>query len=189
MTPEYGAASQLEKINMLDYADCIVINKSDKPGAADALIEVRKQYKRNHGLWNAKDGDLPVLSTTASLFNDAGTQDLFIRLMNLVDHKTNAGFISTLRLPDTKGHWEKSIIPAARIRYLSEIHESIRDYNLLVDEQRSLPLYMLSALEEIKKPENPNPTQDPKPTGLDSGSPVSRKLIRNWPDKKKILPG
>ena len=82
MTPEYGAASQLEKINMLDYADCIVINKSDKPGAADALIEVRKQYKRNHGLWNAKDDDLPVLSTTASLFNDAGTQDLFIRLMN-----------------------------------------------------------------------------------------------------------
>ena len=61
MTPEYGAASQLEKINMLDYADCIVINKSDKPGAADALIEVRKQYKRNHGLWNAKDSDLPVV--------------------------------------------------------------------------------------------------------------------------------
>ena len=62
MTPEYGAASQLEKINMLDYADLIVINKSDKPGASDALIEVRKQYKRNHGLWNAKDADLPVIA-------------------------------------------------------------------------------------------------------------------------------
>ena len=81
MTPEYGAASQLEKINMLDYADLIVINKSDKPGAADALMEVRKQYKRNHGLWNAKDDELPVHATTASLFNDAGTQLLFNQLV------------------------------------------------------------------------------------------------------------
>ena len=83
MTPEYGAASQLEKINMLDYADVVVINKSDKPGAADALIEVRKQYKRNHAKWNAKDSEIPVIATTASLFNDAGMQDLFMRLITL----------------------------------------------------------------------------------------------------------
>ena len=63
MTPEFGAASQLEKINMLDYADIICINKSDKAGALDALNDVRKQYKRNHGLWNAKDDELPVMNT------------------------------------------------------------------------------------------------------------------------------
>ncbi len=114
MTPEYGAASQLEKINMLDYADCIVINKSDKPGASDALIEVRKQYKRNHSLWNAKDADLPVMATTASLFNDAGTQDLFIEVA--CSWLTNVRLLSflsdSLNLPDSKGQWEKSIIPA-----------------------------------------------------------------------------
>jgi methylmalonyl-CoA mutase len=153
MTPEYGAASQLEKINMLDYADIIVINKSDKPGASDALIEVRKQYKRNHGLWNAKDAELPVIATTASLFNDAGTQDLFMRLMKIIDDRASTGFLSSIRLPETKGQWEKSIIPAARVRYLSEIHESIEEYNQLVKEQSSIAstLYKLTgALEEIK---------------------------------------
>ena len=65
MTPEYGAASQLEKINMLDYADIVCINKFDKAGALDALHDVRKQYKRNHSLWNAKDEDLPVVGTIA----------------------------------------------------------------------------------------------------------------------------
>jgi methylmalonyl-CoA mutase len=122
MTPEYGAASQLEKINMLDYADLIAINKSDKPGASDALIEVRKQYKRNHGLWNANDADLPVIPTTASLFNDAGMQNLFMQLLSVVDKKTSAQFLSSINLPEAKGQWEKSIIPAARVRYLSEIH-------------------------------------------------------------------
>ena len=66
MTPEYGAASQLEKINMLDYADLIAINKFDKAGALDALADVRKQYKRNHALWTAKDEELPVIGTMAS---------------------------------------------------------------------------------------------------------------------------
>ena len=83
MTPEYGAASQLEKINMLDYADFIVINKADKPGASDALIEVRKQYKRNHALWNAKDWNCPLIATTAALFNDAGIQNLFMHLIKI----------------------------------------------------------------------------------------------------------
>ncbi len=72
MTPEYGAASQLEKINMLDYADVICINKFDKSGALDAMHDVRKQFKRNHGLWTAKDEELPVIGTIAAQFNDAG---------------------------------------------------------------------------------------------------------------------
>ncbi len=87
MTPEYGAASQLEKINMLDYADTIAINKFDKAGALDALHDVRKQYKRNHGLWTAKDEDLPVVGTIASQFNDAGINQLFEKVMHVIEEK------------------------------------------------------------------------------------------------------
>jgi methylmalonyl-CoA mutase len=82
MTPEYGAASQLEKINMLDYADIVCINKFDKAGALDALHDVKKQYKRNHGLWNAKDGELPVIGTVASKFNDPGCNELFNKIID-----------------------------------------------------------------------------------------------------------
>ena len=146
MTPEYGAASQLEKINMLDYADIVVINKSDKPGAADALIEVRKQYKRNHAKWNAKDDEIPVVATTASLFNDAGMQDLFLRLIKLADQHSGTHFLSEIHPQESKGHWEKSIIPPARVRYLGEIHESIAEYNKLVEDQSAIAsvLYKLS---------------------------------------------
>jgi len=188
MTPEYGAASQLEKINMLDYADIIVINKSDKPGASDAMIEVRKQYKRNHGLWNAKDADLPVIGTTASLFNDAGTQDLFMRLMKIIDDRFSAGFLSSIRLPETKGQWEKSIIPAARVRYLSEIHESIGEYNQLVNEQSTIAstLYKLTgALAEIKTDAVQNELQGRIAYHENLLTPVSRKLLKGWPDKIK----
>ena len=192
MTPEYGAASQLEKINMLDYADCIAINKSDKPGAADALIEVRKQYKRNHGLWTAKDEDLPVQPTTASLFNDAGTQALFMRLLSLVDQKCSSRFLSDLHRLDVKAHWEKSIIPAARVRYLGEIHESIKEYNELVEDQRRIAsaLYRLTgALEELKKNEGSQallPELEKRIGEYENQlTPVSRKLIRNWSEKIK----
>jgi methylmalonyl-CoA mutase len=87
MTPEYGAASQLEKINMLDYADVVCINKFDKAGALDALHDVRKQYKRNHSLWNAKDEELPIVGTIAAQFNDAGVNDLFEKLFDTIEKK------------------------------------------------------------------------------------------------------
>ena len=192
MTPEYGAASQLEKINMLDYADVVVINKSDKPGAADALIEVRKQYKRNHAKWNAKDSEIPVVATTASLFNDAGMQDLFMRLIKLADDHSGMNFLSTLLQPEIKGHWEKSIIPAARVRYLGEIHESITEYNKLVEDQSAIAssLYKLSgALEELKKQNANTALLQELEARINHYenllTPVSRKLIKNWPDKIK----
>jgi methylmalonyl-CoA mutase len=84
MTPEYGAASQLEKINMLDYADVIAINKFDKTGALDALHDVRKQYKRNHGLWTGKEHDMPVVGTIASQFNDVGVNELFALILEKI---------------------------------------------------------------------------------------------------------
>src|SRR5215471_15264176 len=95
MTPEYGAASQLEKINMLDYADVIAINKFDKAGALDALQDVRKQYKRNHTLWTAKDDDLPVIGTIAAQFNDTGVNQLFEKLLSTINEKTGISFGSS----------------------------------------------------------------------------------------------
>src|SRR6185369_14027485 len=92
MTPEYGAASQLEKINMLDYADVVCINKFDKAGALDALHDVRKQYKRNRNLWNAKDEELPIVGTIAAQFNDIGVNELFERLMEKIAEKTGVKF-------------------------------------------------------------------------------------------------
>ncbi len=92
MTPEYGAASQLEKINMLDYADVVCINKFDKSGALDALHDVRKQYKRNHQLWTAKDEDLPVVGTIAAQFNDPGINELFEKIITAVKTKTGVEF-------------------------------------------------------------------------------------------------
>jgi methylmalonyl-CoA mutase len=92
MTPEYGAASQLEKINMLDYADLICINKFDKSGALDALADVRKQYKRNHQMFTAKDETLPVIGTMASKFNDDGVNHLFELLLKKVEEKTKTSF-------------------------------------------------------------------------------------------------
>ena len=92
MTPEYGAASQLEKINMLDYADLVAINKFDKAGALDALADVRKQYKRNHQLFSAKDNDLPIVGTMASKFNDDGINHLFELMLKAIEGKTKYQF-------------------------------------------------------------------------------------------------
>jgi len=192
MTPEYGAASQLEKINMLDYAEIIVINKSDKPGAADAMIEVRKQYKRNHGLWNAKDQELPVIATTASLFADKGVEELFSLLLTKLDEKLGTGFRAGQQVREIKSHSEKSIIPGSRVRYLSEIHESIDEYNRLVESQSLIAskMYRLTgALEEIQKEDPGSPLAAELAKRIEKYdqelTPVSRKLIRHWPSKKQ----
>ncbi len=137
MTPEYGAPSQLEKINMLDYADVICVNKFDKAGALDALHDVRKQYKRNHSLWTAKDEELPVVGTIAAQFNDAGVNELFERLMEKIAEKTKVNFKGLVEhhnhIKDTS--IKSMIIPPARVRYLSEIAETINEYDLWVKEQ------------------------------------------------------
>ncbi|MCW3120343.1 MAG: methylmalonyl-CoA mutase, partial [Chitinophagaceae bacterium] len=136
MTPEYGAASQLEKINMLDYADVIAINKFDKAGALDALADVRKQYKRNHRLFNAKEEDLPVRGTIASKFNDDGVNHLFRLVLKAVEIKTGVIFGEFSFGETAKA--SHAIIPSSRVRYLSEISSSIRDYNKLVEEQAGI---------------------------------------------------
>jgi methylmalonyl-CoA mutase len=137
MTPEFGAATQLEKIDMLDFADMVAINKSDKRGALDALRDVRKQYKRNHQLFTADDDSLPVYATMASQFNDPGMNTLFARLLNIIKNKTGADFgLDKIESPNVIGESEKLyIIPPDRTRYLAEIAESSAAYNQWVNEQ------------------------------------------------------
>ncbi|NND77104.1 MAG: methylmalonyl-CoA mutase family protein [Flavobacteriales bacterium] len=134
MTPEYGAATQLEKIDMLDFADIIAINKFDKRGAQDALRDVKKQYKRNHGLWETPDEDIPVFGTIASQFNDPGTNALYKAIIEKIDEKTEAELKSGFKTE--KDQSEKIfIIPPKRTRYLSEISENNRNYDKWVKEQ------------------------------------------------------
>jgi methylmalonyl-CoA mutase len=134
MTPEYGAATQLEKIDMLDFADVIALNKFDKRGALDALRDVRKQYQRNHNLWEAEVDSMPVYGTIASQFNDPGMNSLYKVIMDKIVERTGASLKSTFQI--TKEMSEKIfVIPPDRTRYLSEISENNRSYDKWVNEQ------------------------------------------------------
>ena len=129
MTPEYGAATQLEKIDMLDFADVIALNKFDKRGALDALRDVKKQYQRNHGLWETSLDDIPVFGTIASQFNDPGTNKLYRKLMDVLVERTGAETLKS-QAGFTEEMSEKVyIIPPHRTRYLSEISENNRAYD------------------------------------------------------------
>jgi len=189
MTPEYGAASQLEKINMLDYANLVVLNKFDKAGARDALHDIRKQYKRNHGLWNAKDGELPVIGTIASQFNDTGVNELFEKMMALVDEKRAGKFKPVeqhAHLKDTTT--QSTIIPPSRIRYLSEISGQVREYNRLTEEQSILAtkLYQMEGVLKDLPTGSPAiaPLQEQKSQLEKQIFPVCKKLIDEWEDTK-----
>ncbi|NJW53722.1 methylmalonyl-CoA mutase family protein [Salinimicrobium oceani] len=128
MTPEFGAATQLEKIDMLDFADLVAINKFDKRGALDALRDVKKQYQRNHGLWHENADNLPVFGTIASQFNDPGMNTLYKQIMDRIDEKVGSKFNSTFHI--SKEMSEKIfVIPPNRTRYLSEISENNRSYD------------------------------------------------------------
>lgn len=134
MTPEYGAATQLEKIDMLDFADVIALNKFDKRGALDALRDVRKQYQRNHNLWDKNVDEMPVFGTIASQFNDPGMNSLYKVIMDKLVEKTGCDLKSTFQI--TQEMSEKIfVIPPDRTRYLSEISENNRAYDKWVDEQ------------------------------------------------------
>ena len=149
MTPEYGAATQLEKIDMLDFADLIALNKFDKRGALDALRDVKKQYQRNHQRWDDPIDDMPVFGTMASQFNDPGTNRLFAAIVDAL--KTKTGSDQWQLAPEVvKEPGEKMfVIPPHRTRYLSEISEGIRTYNAWADHQADVAdaLYSLHKAE------------------------------------------
>jgi len=192
MTPEYGAATQLEKINMLDYADVIAINKFDKAGALDALADVRKQYKRSHNIFQAKDEEVPVVGTIASQFNDAGVNHLFELLMHSVSEKH-----PSLALPKGEGTrtvskdtvTKSQIIPPARVRYLAEIAENNERYDEWVNEQCAIAtkLYQLNGIkDELKNSEEVSALLAAYQLKL---APENWKLIAEWSEKIKKYSG
>ena len=153
MTPEFGAATQLEKIDMLDFADLVAINKFDKRGALDAIRDVKKQYQRNHNLWDVNPDEMPVFGTIASQFNDPGMNTLYKAIMDKVHEKTNSDLKSTIQI--TREMSEKIfVIPPHRTRYLSEISESNRKYDVTAvsQEQVAQKLYgIFKTIETVAK--------------------------------------
>ncbi|MCC9019165.1 methylmalonyl-CoA mutase family protein [Flavobacterium lipolyticum] len=137
MTPEFGAATQLEKIDMLDFADLVALNKFDKRGALDAIRDVKKQYQRNHNLWDKNPDEMPVFGTIASQFNDPGMNTLYKAIMDKIVEKTQSELKSTFQI--TKEMSEKIfVIPPHRTRYLSEIAENNRSYDEIAASQQKV---------------------------------------------------
>ena len=134
MTPEFGAATQLEKIDMLDFADLVAINKFDKRGSLDALRDVKKQYVRNHQLWETPQDLLPVYGTIASQFNDPGMNKLYKAVMEKIAEKTENDLKSDFHVSEEMDE-KVFVIPPSRTRYLSEISENNRNYDKKAAEQ------------------------------------------------------
>ncbi len=138
MTPEYGAATQLEKIDMLDFADLIALNKFDKRGALDALRDVKKQYMRNHNLWDTPMDDMPVYGTIASQFNDPGMNSLYRAIINKINEKYSESNLKSSYEITSEMSQKQFIIPPNRTRYLSEITEINRNYFSEAQKQKEI---------------------------------------------------
>lgn len=161
MTPEYGAATQLEKIDMLDFADIIALNKFDKRGALDALRDVKKQYKRNRGMFEAGDDEVPVYGTIASQFNDRGMTELYNAVITELNSKSGLIVGDVLSIEGTLAN-KSSVIPGSRIRYLSEISENNRGYDAWVEKQAQVAqkLYGIhKSIETVKETDTDNSAQ------------------------------
>ncbi|HZS59481.1 MAG TPA: methylmalonyl-CoA mutase family protein, partial [Gemmatimonadaceae bacterium] len=146
MTPEYGAATQLEKIDMLDYADLVALNKFDKRGALDALRDVRKQYQRNHKQFAKAVDAMPVYGTIASQFNDPGTTRLYRAVLDTLNVKCHTSFASSLSVTGEESE-KINIIPPERNRYLAEIAETVRRYNTWATDQSTIAQRLQSVKE------------------------------------------
>ncbi|MBI9086527.1 MAG: methylmalonyl-CoA mutase family protein [Desulfobacterales bacterium] len=136
MTAEFGAASQLEKIDMLDFADIVVVNKFEKRGGEDAVRDVCKQVQRNRNQWEKPPEEMPVFGTIASKFNDDGVTAFYHEVLDVVGRKTGVTFTSHLPRPATKVSTSKTIIiPPERTRYLAEIADTVRSYHKKTEDQ------------------------------------------------------
>jgi len=187
MTPEYGAATQLEKIDMLDFADVIAINKFDKRGALDALRDVKKQYQRNNDLWHDDPNTMPVFGTIASQFNDPGTNTLYRKIMDVVQERTKVPFPASSVFQD--GASEKIyIIPPARIRYLSEISENNRNYDQWVNKQANLATnaYALNRSIEVIQDDSTKEVLSAQLTRtFEDMDGTCKRIVESWPEKTK----
>ena len=186
MTPEYGAATQLEKIDMLDYADVVALNKFDKRGAMDALRDVRKQFQRNHKLFDKDTDEMPVFGTIASQFNDPGMNSLYRCIMDTVDSRAGSKFASQWSTGSDLSE-KIFIIPPSRNRYLSEISENNRQYDERGRNQQRIAQRLYSiheTLNHLKENDGDSTLIEALQTQYDSLNetllPESRKLIENW---------
>jgi len=165
MTPEYGAASQLEKIDMLDFADLVVVNKGDKRGALDAIRDVKKQYQRNHKLFNKEVDEMPVYGTVASQFNDPGVNQLYKALIKAITAKTGVDLDSHFEGRDEMKD-KIFIIPPQRTRYLSEIADTVRSYNTWTVEQSGIAQRLYGISQTIEAIRSTSPVEKEKNPAL-----------------------
>ena len=185
MTPEYGAATQLEKIDMLDFADLIAINKFDKKGSLDALRDVQKQYQRNNQRFEESIEKMPVYGTIASQFNDPGTNTLYAEVINKFNEREIGDFNSSFEITDEMSE-KIFVIPSNRTRYLSEISENNRAYDKWVLEQKEIAqkLYNInSSLEILEKGSKSAKEELEKKYKelLKELDPKNKALIDEWP--------
>ncbi|MFC4077314.1 fused isobutyryl-CoA mutase/GTPase IcmF [Salinithrix halophila] len=195
MTSEFGAPSQLEKIEMLDYADLIAINKFDRKGSEDALRDVKKQYRRNHHLFDADDRDIPVYGTMAHRFNDAGTHLFYKALITGVSKKLSLGWESDLNVEHNTE--ARPIILPERMHYLREIASTVRKYREYTEEQADLARkwFQVNGAREIFKErlhdgtderEGPLvPLEEAAESIKERLAPESRRTLEEWPRLKE----
>ncbi len=193
MTPEFGAASQLEKIDMLDFADFVTINKFDRKGSQDALRDVAKQYQRNRELWGQRPDEMPVYGTQASRFNDDGVTALYQGLLpRLAEHglTIKPGKLAPAGVRFSSG--KNSLVPPARSRYLAEIADTVRSYHRFVTKQASIARErqhlqetrrMLAAAGKVADLDGLIAERDGQ---LD---PEAKKLLATWPDLQAAYAG
>ncbi len=184
MTPEFGAASQLEKIDMLDFADFVAINKFDRRGAEDALRDVRKQVQRNREAFRASPEDMPVFGTIAARFNDDGVTALYHAVAEKLGFNTG-------RLPKRASKVSSAVhvvVPPKRSRYLAEIAEAVRGYHQRVDEQTRIARerQQLLAVRGMLRKELPELEKELEARQL---QPEAKKLLESWPQVVKAYAG
>ncbi|MCF8367110.1 MAG: hypothetical protein K9H16_15070, partial [Bacteroidales bacterium] len=188
----YGAATQLEKIDMLDFADIIALNKFDKRGSLDALRDVKKQYQRNHQLFDQAPDQMPVYGSIASQFNDPGTNELYRALIEKIVEKTGVDIKSSMKISEEQSE-KIFIIPPKRVRYLSEISDTVRNYNQWTEEQGEVAQKLFALHESIQIAGQNGQTEvvdglkalyENIELNLD---PRNKKILEEWDDKKKAL--
>ena len=189
MTPEYGAATQLEKIDMLDFADLIAINKFDKKGSLDALRDVQKQYQRNNQRFDEAVESMPVYGTIASQFNDPGTNTLYVEVIKKFNEKKIGDFDSSFQITDEMSE-KIYVIPSNRTRYLSEISENNRSYDKWVNEQKEIAqkLYNINSTLEILNDASKSTKEELQKNFnliLNDLDPKNKILIDEWPNLVK----
>lgn len=187
MTPEYGAATQLEKIDMLDFADIIALNKFDKRGALDALRDVKKQYQRNHGLWEQDPETMPVFGSIASQFNDPGTNALYRALMDKIVERTGAKALQSDFASSTEMSEKIYIIPPNRTRYLSEISENNRAYDKLANEQGEVAQKLYGLYHAILTFGGPDVLREDATPGDSAADDTVKSLLAKFTEVKKDL--